>query len=133
VSVRSSALRWCVGLVVGAAAVLSTLAPEAGALAAKAMCLGAPTTIDGTPWNDVIHGTPAGDSIAVFAGNDTVYGRGGNDRLCGGRGGDVLFDGTGSDAIDGGDGIDLLYLCPDGSFDRWRNVERVVRSTRACT
>jgi Ca2+-binding RTX toxin-like protein len=104
-----------------------------GASAAHASCLGAPTTIDGTPGNDLIPGTPGDDVASAFAGNDTVYGRGGDDRLCGGRGEDVLFDGSGADLIDGGDGIDVLYLCPDGSLDRWRNVERVAVSTRACT
>jgi Ca2+-binding RTX toxin-like protein len=121
------------GLVVGAAILLWTLLPELDSAAMNATCLGAPTTIAGTPGNDVIYGTRGDDVISAFAGNDTVYGGRGNDRLCGGRGADVLFDGTGSDLIDGGDGIDVLYLCPDGSYDRWWNVERVVVSTRACT
>jgi Ca2+-binding RTX toxin-like protein len=133
VPAQSSALRSRPKLVVGAAILLATLLPEGRAVASNAMCLGAPTTIAGTPGSDLIHGTHGEDVISAFAGNDTVYGGRGNDRLCGGRDQDVLLDGAGTDFIDGGDGIDLLYLCPDGSFDRWRSVERVIASTRACT
>ena len=79
-----------------------------------------------------IPGTFRDDAVSALGGNDVVYGRGGDDRLCGGRGRDVLHDGPGSDLVDGGDGIDLLYLCPDGDVDRWRNVERVIVSTRGC-
>jgi Ca2+-binding RTX toxin-like protein len=133
VPAQSADLRWRSTLVVGVALLIATFVPDAGAAASNALCLGTPTTIEGTPGDDLIQGTPSGDVASAFAGNDTVYGGRGDDRLCGGRGHDVLLDGAGSDLIDGGDGIDLLYLCPDGAIDRWWNVERVVGSTRACT
>jgi Ca2+-binding RTX toxin-like protein len=126
-------LRPWTSVVVGAAILLATLLPGVGASAKNATCLGVPTTIEGTPDDDVIYGTPGGDVVAAFAGSDVVHGRAGDDRLCGGRGGDLLLDGMGRDLIDGGGGSDLLYLCPDGAVDRWTNVERVVVSTRACT
>jgi hypothetical protein len=126
------ALRWWLPLVVGAIAFLLTAAPVARALDSNAVCLGAPTTIEGTPGDDVIHGTPGADVAAAFGGSDLIRGRAGGDRLCGGRGGDVLLDGMGPDLIDGGDGVDLLYLCPDGAIDRWTGVERVAVSSRAC-
>jgi Ca2+-binding RTX toxin-like protein len=126
------ALRSWIGLVVGALILLSAIVPPAHALT-NATCLGAPTTIEGTPSDDVIRGTPGPDVAAALAGSDVIHGRAGNDRLCGGRGTDVLLDGMGADLIDGGDGTDLLYLCPDGVLDRWTSVERVVVSSRACT
>jgi hypothetical protein len=119
-------------LVVGALFLLSAIVSPAHALATNATCLGALTTIEGTPGDDVIRGTAGPDVAAAFAGNDVIHGRAGNDRLCGGRGADVLLDGMGADLIDGGDGTDLLYLCPDGALDRWMSVERVVVSSRAC-
>ena len=130
---QSVALRPWTVLVVGAVVLLSTVAPAATAPATSAACLGSPTTIEGTPSEDVIYGTPGADVAAAFAGRDVIHGRAGDDRLCGGRGSDVLLDGMGTDLIDGGDGADLLYLCPDGAVDRWTRVERVVVSTRACT
>ncbi|MGH2682884.1 MAG: calcium-binding protein [Actinomycetota bacterium] len=130
---QSADLRWRSTLAVGVALVVATFVQDAGAAASNALCLGTPTTIEGTPGDDLIQGTPSDDVASAFAGNDTVSGARGDDRLCGGRDRDVLFDGAGIDLIDGGDGIDVLYLCPDGSWDRWRNVERVVSSTRACT
>lgn len=127
------ALRRWSPLVTVAIVLLSTTAPAARAAEANASCLGAPTTIEGTPGDDVIHGTLGADVAAAFSGNDQIHGRAGGDRLCGGRGADVLLDGRGPDLIDGGDGVDLLYLCPDGAIDRWTGVERVAVSSRACT
>jgi Ca2+-binding RTX toxin-like protein len=126
------ALRWWLPLVVGAIVFLWIAAPAAGALETNVMCLGAPTTVEGTPGDDVIHGTPGADVVAAFGGSDLIRGRASADRLCGGRGSDVLLDGMGSDLIDGGDGVDLLYLCPDGAIDRWTGVEHVAVSSRAC-
>jgi Ca2+-binding RTX toxin-like protein len=119
-------------VVVGVVVLLSVNVPAARAETTNAFCLGAPTTIEGTPGDDVIHGTPGADVAAAFGGSDLIRGRAGGDRLCGGRGGDVLLDGMGPDLIDGGDGVDLLYLCPDGALDRWTGVERVAVSSRAC-
>jgi Ca2+-binding RTX toxin-like protein len=127
------ALRWWSPLLVGAIGFLWTASPAADASETNAFCLGAPTTIEGTPGDDVIHGTPGADVAAAFAGSDVIHGRASDDRLCGGRGADMLLDGRGPDLIDGGDGVDLLYLCPDGALDRWTGVERVAVSSRACT
>jgi hypothetical protein len=119
------------GLLVAAAAVLVTLMPSTTS-ASHVTCFGARTTIDGTPWPDRIFGTSAPDVIASFAGNDEVHGLGGGDRICAGTGSDTVYDGYGSDRVAGGDGFDTLYLCPDGAYDAWFNVERVVQSSLGC-
>lgn len=128
----SSAPRLWIGPAVGVVAFLciALSAPVAGAT--RTYCLGQPSTIEGTPGNDLIFGTNRTDVVALLSGSDRVYGRAGGDRLCGGQGNDELLDGSGADLIDGGDGTDIVYLCPDRTSDRWFNVERVVVSEWAC-
>jgi Ca2+-binding RTX toxin-like protein len=119
------------GLLVAAAAVLVALVPSTTS-AGHVTCFGSRTTIDGTSGPDRIFGTWASDVIASFAGNDEVHGLGGYDLICAGRGSDTLYDGYGPDRINGGDGYDTLYLCPDGAYNTWVNVERVVQSSLGC-
>ena len=89
-------------LVVAATAV----APSAGA--APASCGGWPTTIVGTPGDDVLVGTEGDDVIAALAGDDRVEALGGDDVVCGGQGTDTLVGGSGIDLLLGGLGAGVL-------------------------
>ncbi|QSR28979.1 hypothetical protein CFI00_00360 [Nocardioides sp. S5] len=52
-----------------------------------------PTTVQGTPGDDVIVGTDGDDVIDGGSGNDTICGLAGGDRIIGGAGDDRLFGG----------------------------------------
>jgi hypothetical protein len=106
---------------------------SAPAQAAIPTCLGKPATIVGSNGSDVIYGTKFPDVIASLAGDDRVHALAGNDLVCGGDGNDVVLDGYGTDVVDGGTGVDTVYLCPDGSFDRLLNSERIINSSLGCT
>lgn len=70
------------------------------------LCGGLPTTLLGTPLNDLLIGTTGDDVIAGLGGSDVIYGLEGNDRLCGGDDNDLLLGRAGNDLLDGGPGLD---------------------------
>ncbi|MDP9465228.1 MAG: S8 family serine peptidase, partial [Actinomycetota bacterium] len=86
-------------------------------------CFGAPATIVGSAFDDVINGTAGDDVIVAGAGADTINGLGGNDQICGdagddtidtGDGDDLVLGGSGADTIKGGNGNDVLVGNPGG-------------------
>jgi len=121
--------RW---MTLASAALLLTAFIPMVARAAPYGCLNSGTTIRGTNGNDTIYGTNYRDVISALGGADAVHALGGDDRVCGDAGADVISDGFGQDIVDGGDAYDTLYLCPDGAWDRWVNVERVVPTNLGC-
>ena len=68
--------------------------------------VGAGSTINGTPGNDVINGTPGNDVINCGEGNDTVMAGGGDDVIKCAGGADVIDAGGGNDRVDAGAGND---------------------------
>lgn len=79
----------------------------------------APTQLNGTLGDDVIHGSGAAEVLRGFDGDDALYGYDGNDDLYGNAGANLLV---------GGDGLDeyfvesladdIVELAEDGDYDR---------------
>ncbi|HEY0312489.1 MAG TPA: type I secretion C-terminal target domain-containing protein, partial [Allosphingosinicella sp.] len=94
-----------------------------------------PTTVGGTPGDDLLFGGSGADTIDGGPGNDTIWGGMGNDTLTGGDGNDqlsadfgdnhldggagddILADGTGSDVLIGGDGNDTIIAEGSDTID----------------
>ena len=71
-------------------------------------CNDLPSTIDGTPGDDVIFGTEGDDVIIGLGGRDKILAYGGNDTVCGGPDSDLIHGGDGNDWISGRDGVDFI-------------------------
>lgn len=70
---------------------------------------GEPTTLVGTPGNDVLRGSAADNHICGMGGNDVIITGGGEDRVWGGPGNDIITGSPSDDHIEGGDGNDVIY------------------------
>ncbi|MBN9317077.1 MAG: cadherin domain-containing protein [Devosia sp.] len=79
---------------------------------------GAPSNVQSTSGDDVLHGTSQTDYILGGGGNDTIYGFGMNDYLWGDAGNDHLYGGAGNDQLYGGAGDNYLYG-GDGNDQFW--------------
>ena len=73
---------------------------------------GAPNTLTGGTYADVIKGMDGNDSISGLGGNDVLYGGNGNDTINGGAGNDIIYAGAGSDQLTGGAGNDWFVWVP---------------------
>ncbi len=69
---------------------------------------GAPNTVVGTRWSDILDGSAGADEMKGRAGDDFLYGNAGDDVLYGHAGADRLYGGEGADTLEGGrDGDEL--------------------------
>ena len=67
-----------------------------------------PTTLYGTPGDDVLIGGDGDDRVVARAGNDRISTGAGDDDVLAGRGRDIVAGGTGNDTLRGGRGPDVV-------------------------
>jgi Ca2+-binding RTX toxin-like protein len=79
---------------------------------------GAPATVEGSTFGDLISGTSSDEILSGGQGDDQIIGGGGNDQLSGGAGNDSLtVQGTGQASLFGGSGSDKFIIDADFSTD----------------